>query len=122
MTTKSILAIGLILPPSPVASAVQAAVSAAIKEANELGYRAEAHGVDLADVNHIESFRGFLNGRTWDGVMIGWGIRGLPEHTELFEELVNIVVANLKPLPKFIFGLKPDGFIDAIQRVLGKEV
>lgn len=119
--SKTILTIGLALPPSPETSAMQAAVGAAMKRANEEGYRAEMYAMDRQDAHRMDNFRGFLKCRTWDGVMIGWGIRGIPEHTELFEELVNMVVAEVKPAPKFIFSLKPDGLIDAIQRVLGKE-
>lgn len=122
MTTKSILVIGLVLAPSPAASAMQTAVKAAIKQAHEVGYRAETYAVDITDGDHMETFRGFLKERTWDGVMIGWGIRGALEHTELFEKLVNGVLAYVKPTPKFVFSLKPDGFIDAIQRVLGNEI
>ena len=118
---KTILTIGLVLPPSPATSVMQAAVGAAMKRAHEEGYRAEMYAVDRQDAHHMENFRGFLKSHTWDGVMIGWGIRGVPEHTELFEELVNMVVAEVKPAPKFVFSLKPDALIDAIQRVLGKE-
>jgi hypothetical protein len=118
---KTILTIGLALPPSPATSAMQAAVGAAMKRANDEGYKAEMYAVDLGDAHRMDSFRAFLKGRTWNGVMLGWGIRGMPENTELFEELVNAVVAEVKPAPKFIFSLKPDGLIDAIQRVFGKE-
>lgn len=118
---KTILTIGLVLPPSPATSAMQAAVGAAMKRANEEGYTAEMYAVDSNNVHRKESFCAFLEGCNWNGVMIGWGIRGMPEHTELFEELVNSIVAEAKPAPKFIFSLKPDGLIDAIQRVLGKD-
>ena len=120
--TKTILTVGLVLPPSPATSAIQTAVGVAMKKATEEGYKAEMYAVNTADVNHQENFQGFLKGRFWDGVMIGWGIRGVPEHTELFEALVNTVVAEVKPVPKFIFSLKPDTLIESIQRVLGKDI
>jgi len=88
-----------------------------MKRASEEGYQAEVYSVDTANAN-LQGFRDFIKGRTWDGVMIGWGIRGAQEHSELFEKLVNRVTADVKPVPKFIFSTKPDGFVDAIQRVL----
>jgi len=122
MAKKSILVISLVLSPSPTTSAMQAAVGAAIKRASEVGYRVESYGVNTADINPIQGFRDFLQGRTWDGVMIGWGIRGMQEHTELFEKLVNVASEDVTPTPKFIFSTNPDGFVDAIQRVLDNEI
>ena len=122
MAKKSILVISLVLSPSPTTSAMQAAVGAAIKRASEVGYRVESYGVNTADFNPVQDFRNFLRGRTWEGVMIGWGIRGMQEHTELFEKLVNVVLADVTPTPKFIFSTNPNGFVNAIQRVLGNEI
>ena len=119
-TGKSVLVVGLVLEPSPAASAMQAAVGAAIKGAAEVGYQVDATAVNAADVD-LQGFQDFLKGRTWNGIMIGWGIRGVQEHTGLFEKLVNLIIADVKPTPKFIFSTKPDGFVDAIRRVLGSE-
>ncbi|WP_043636460.1 hypothetical protein [Nonomuraea candida] len=48
--------------------------------------------------------------------MIGAGLRLLPEHTVLFERLVNVLVAAA-PGIRFCFNTSPETTIDAIRRV-----
>lgn len=135
-TGKSVLAVGLVLPPSPAATAMQVAVSSALQKAKEAGYHAQAYAIDPASEKleeNMAAFRDFLATEySWDAVMVGWGIRGNPEMTELFERIINTVVevqvemgrheeeGKVKvKVPKFVFSLKPDGFVEAVQRVLG---
>ncbi|SDL82209.1 hypothetical protein [Nonomuraea jiangxiensis] len=47
--------------------------------------------------------------------MIGAGVRTLPEHTVLFERLVN-VLAEAAPGIRFCFNTSPETTIDAIRR------
>ncbi|GAA3716682.1 hypothetical protein GCM10022224_097930 [Nonomuraea antimicrobica] len=47
--------------------------------------------------------------------MIGAGVRVLPEHTELFERLINVLVAA-EPGIRFCFNTSPETTIDAIRR------
>ncbi|WP_330231064.1 hypothetical protein OHA40_00370 [Nocardia sp. NBC_00508] len=47
--------------------------------------------------------------------MIGAGIRAMPEHTLLFERLVN-VVNEISPGVKFCFNTSPETTIDALRR------
>lgn len=61
-----------------------------------------------------------LRGSTWDGVSIGFGIRGAVEYTALFEDIVNVVVAEAQgSVPKFMFTSSTTDIYDAAIRVLG---
>lgn len=51
----------------------------------------------------------------WDGVIFGWGIRGNPEMTVLFEELVDCV-RTMSPGTKIMFNTSPDSTLDAAKR------
>ena len=50
-------------------------------------------------------------------VMIGGGVRMIPEHTLLFERLINVLVATT-PGIRFCFNTSPETTIDAIRRLL----
>ncbi|KAF2725542.1 hypothetical protein K431DRAFT_79896 [Polychaeton citri CBS 116435] len=64
-----------------------------------------------------------LKAREWDGVILGWCVRGHPEFTELFESLVGVVSEDVvektqsssKP-PKIIFCTGPDDVVNATLR------
>jgi hypothetical protein len=53
--------------------------------------------------------------RPFGVVMIGAGVRMAPEHTELFERLVN-VVTEVAPGISFCFNTSPESTIDALRR------
>ncbi|MDT5068628.1 MAG: hypothetical protein QOK02_4783 [Mycobacterium sp.] len=53
--------------------------------------------------------------RPFGVVMIGAGVRMTPEHTELFERLVN-VVNEVAPGVSFCFNTSPESTIDALRR------
>lgn len=59
-----------------------------------------------------------LEDGTFDCVMIGAGIRVNPEHTVLFEMLVNVVHRDA-PNAKFAFGATRDDTPAAVKRVMG---
>lgn len=48
--------------------------------------------------------------------MIGAGLRVLPEHTVLFEKIINIIHGDA-PAAKLCFNTRPDNTPDAVQRV-----
>ncbi|KAG8847296.1 hypothetical protein FRB96_001630 [Tulasnella sp. 330] len=58
-----------------------------------------------------------LKGRQWDGVLIGFGVRGNPRVTEFFEKVVN-AVAEHAPGAKFIFNHSPDSSLEGARRQL----
>jgi hypothetical protein len=47
--------------------------------------------------------------------MIGGGIRMIPEHTELFERIVNVVL-EVSPGIRLCFNTAPDKTVDALRR------
>lgn len=51
----------------------------------------------------------------FDVVMIGGGVRMVPEHTLLFERLINVLAATT-PGIRFCFNTSPETTIDAIRR------
>lgn len=87
-----------------------AAVSAA-------GYDAVSCLIDTDPDNAAADVRTALTEGTWGAVMIGGGIRAVPAHTELFEQIVN-AVHELAPEARFAFNAGPDTTLDALERVL----
>lgn len=57
-----------------------------------------------------------LKTQSWDGVVVGFGIRGIPEMTIFFEEIVNTVRTHA-PSTKLLFNSTPETIIDAARRV-----
>jgi hypothetical protein len=58
-----------------------------------------------------------LKSRHWDGVAIGFGVRGKQELTVWFESLVNTVV-ELSPQTKLLFNSSPSSTLDSARRNL----
>src|ERR687895_810257 len=76
------------------ANRVKAAAQDANKRLMELGYEVQGCLVDLGET--AESVvSDTLSREKFDCIMIGFGIRILPEHTILFEKILNII--NQKP-------------------------
>ncbi|TLF77606.1 hypothetical protein [Nocardia cyriacigeorgica] len=59
--------------------------------------------------------RDLLAHRSFDLVMVGGAVRALPEHTLLFERLVN-VIAEAAPGIRFCFNTSPETTLDALRR------
>jgi hypothetical protein len=66
----------------------------------------------------LESLRDTLKRQEWDGVLLGWCLRGYAERTELFEEVANVVVDEIrsKPDTKLIFCTGPKDLYNATMR------
>ncbi|KAG8993763.1 hypothetical protein FRB94_006622 [Tulasnella sp. JGI-2019a] len=56
-----------------------------------------------------------LKERTWDGIIIGFGVRGNPKMTEYFEAIVN-TIREYAPQAKFIFNHSPPSSLDGVKR------
>lgn len=90
--------------------------------------KARAGGVDCSvlsiapgdQADELAKLRVELQRQHWDGISIGYAVRVLKEHTELFEEMVNLAV-EVCPGAKFIFPQGREDIWKAIQRVLGKK-
>ncbi|MEU6560623.1 hypothetical protein [Nocardia nova] len=59
--------------------------------------------------------RELLNGQSFDLVMVGGAVRAVPEHTLLFERIVNLV-ADVAPGIRFCFNTSPETTLDALRR------
>jgi len=58
-----------------------------------------------------------LKSRHYDGMIIGFGVRGNKELTPWFEAIVN-TCRELSPKTKFIFNWSPESTVEAVQRNL----
>lgn len=90
--------------------------------------RNEGHevAVQLVDPNapfdeSNEKWRNAVVGKKFDGVSIGFGVRGNPGLTPLFEDLVNTAIQEIKPPPKLIFTENVDKLYVAVRRAFPKE-
>ena len=83
----------------------------------EMGFDYQPYFIDVDDANALEDFKKTIASRQWHGVSLGFGIRGTPELTPLFEKLMNAAIEFAQPAPRFMFPLKPDKIAEAVQRV-----
>jgi len=58
-----------------------------------------------------------LKHKHWDGVVVGFGVRGEPSLTVFFEQIVNVVREH-SPTTKLLFNTSPGSTIDAAKRWL----
>ncbi|KAI9746650.1 MAG: hypothetical protein M1818_000364 [Claussenomyces sp. TS43310] len=75
--------------------------------------------VDPKDVpGTLSALRHELKGRSWDGILIGWCIRGHVEFTVLFEEVVAMCCEVMKSAPqtKIMFCTGPDNLVETVSR------
>lgn len=97
----------------------EAALAARIEQGNAA---LRAAGFDAAtclvgtDPDEAEAtLRGRLSEGPFGLAMIGGGVRMAPEHTLLFERLINVLVTTT-PEIRFCFNTSPETTIDAIRR------
>jgi hypothetical protein len=59
-----------------------------------------------------------MEGRSWDGVLIGWCTGGHVEFTVLFEEIVMMYfkAKKLSQLMKIMFSTGPDNLVETVSR------
>lgn len=123
---KSVLVIGLqpalldfaapeyAATPGLTAEQVSAELKADAERLHELGYAAELCLTDLGETAEmVVSER--LRMKQFDCIAIGAGMRTIPKHFLLFEQLIN-VVHELAPQAKLCFTTTPDDTADAVQR------
>lgn len=87
--------------------------------AKEAGFEVETCYVDAQDISKaVDDIKKAIKSRPqWDGVMIGFGVRGDPAHTPLFELAVNTCIEEVRPTPKFAFNVSPNSTVEALIRV-----
>jgi hypothetical protein len=96
---------------------VRAAAQDINKRLMELGYEVQSCLVDPKETNEgIVS--DILSKEKFDCIMIGFGIRGLPQHTVLFEKIINTIHQNAPPpsSTKICFNTNPSDTVEAVLR------
>src|SRR5690349_6964157 len=93
---------------------VRAAGNTAHERLNALGYEVQNCLVDLGATAEALVLQ-TLSQHTFDCILIGAGIRALPEHTLLFEKIINAVHQNA-PTAKLCFNTNPGDTVEAVLR------
>eukprot|EP01117_Protostelium_nocturnum_P006631 TRINITY_DN2387_c0_g1_i1.p1 TRINITY_DN2387_c0_g1~~TRINITY_DN2387_c0_g1_i1.p1 ORF type:complete len:146 (-),score=50.62 TRINITY_DN2387_c0_g1_i1:51-458(-) len=57
-----------------------------------------------------------LREQKYDAVVIGGGLRGLPQNVNLLEDVVELIREHADPSTKIVFTPKPDGTCDSLKR------
>ena len=121
MAAKRVLLIGIdptLVDFSPSsgrnAEQVRAAGTAAQERLSALGYEVHQCLVDLGATAEAMVLS-MLSQDTFDCILIGAGIRALPQHTLLFETIINAVRQNA-PTAKLCFNTNPADTVEAVQR------
>lgn len=118
---KKILLLGL-LPevldystlPGLTAEKLSASLAAQEKELCNLGFDAKWCLVDLGDTAEAVVVSA-LRAAAYDVVLIGAGVRTIPERFTLFEKLINVVHEHASTA-KLCFNTKPDDTTEAVLR------
>lgn len=97
------------------ANRVRAAAEDANKRLVELGYELQSclldpRGTDESVVSDT------LSRERFDCIMIGAGVRVLPQHTHLFEKIINTIHQKAPPSSKICFNTNPSDTVEALLR------
>jgi hypothetical protein len=122
MTKKKVLLIGI--DPKLIdftkstagwdANRVQAAGKDANKRLMEVGYEVQSCLVDLGETA-ASVVSDILSREEFDCIMVGAGIRGLPQHTLMFEKIIN-TIHQKAPSSKICFNTNPSDTVEAVLR------
>jgi hypothetical protein len=97
------------------ANRVKLAVQDANKRLTELGYEVQNCLTDLGET--AESVvSDTLSRENFDCIMIGAGVRLVPQHTVLFEKIINAVHQKAAPSSKICFNTDPGDTVEAVIR------
>lgn len=117
---KAILGLGLKGNHMYDEATIQRNIEEQAAQAREAGFDLEACMFDRTSTpaSVAELIRAKLRERQWDGVMLGFGIRGPSDlaTTALFETAVNLCAQEMKPTPRFAFNSSPMTTVQAIVR------
>ncbi len=116
---KSIITIGKTRPGEGQAD-LEAKLNAGAKKALEAGYDLEMVILDIANfTSEKDKVEERFRSKHWDGVIVGFGVRGNPDYTEIFETLVNMA-SEIVPGVQFGFTSTPEDLFPCLQRVFGQ--
>jgi len=100
--------------PGVNAEQIRAAGRASDEKMRALGYDVHSCAIDLGETAEAVILDA-LSKNTFDCIMIGAGLRALPEHTLLFEKVINLVHQNA-PSATLCFNTHPSNTLEAIHR------
>jgi hypothetical protein len=100
------------------ANRVQTAGQDANKRLMELGYEVQSCLiVDLGETTAESVVSDILLREKFDCIMIGAGIRALPQHTLMFEKIINTIHQKAPPSStKICFNTNPNDTVEAVLR------
>jgi hypothetical protein len=111
---KSIISIGLGGPPE-----LLQRLHASEKQILDKGYDYEMVLIDAEDFpSALEKIKERLGSKRWDGVVVGFGIRGNAKHTEIFETVVS-TASEIVPGVRFGFPCSPEDVVPCFGRIFG---
>lgn len=64
---------------------------------------------------YLREVQELLKSQSWDGIMIGFGVRGTVEYSQFFQDLVN-ASRELRPEVKMAFNTSPQDIVECAQR------
>lgn len=96
------------------AETIRGGLKAGEDKLNGLGHDAETLLIDFGETAEAV-VRARLVGKAYDCIVIGAGIRTLPEHFLLFERLINLI-HQAAPLARIAFNTNPADTAEAAQR------
>ena len=97
------------------ANGILVAAQDASKRLMDLGYEVQDCLVDLGET--AESVvSDTLSRERFDCIMIGAGVRVLPQHTHLFEKIINTIHQKAPPSSKICFNTNPNDTVEALLR------
>lgn len=121
MAAKRVLLIGIdpsLIEFNPTIGRTAEQVRAAGQDAQvrltALGYDVHECLVDLGATAEAVVLTA-LSQHSFDGILIGAGIRALPQHTLLFETIINVVHQHA-PAARLCFNSNPNDTVEAVQR------
>jgi hypothetical protein len=102
------------------ANRVKAVAQEANKRLTELGYEIQTCFVDLGETAE-RVVSDTLSQKKFDCIMVGAGVRMLPQHTVLFEKIINAIHQKAPPSSKICFNTDPSDTVDAVLRWVSNE-
>jgi hypothetical protein len=102
------------------ANRVKAVAQEANKRLSELGYEVQNCFTDLGETAE-RVVSDTLSRENFDCIMIGAGVRLLPQHTFLFEKIINAVHQKAPPSSKISFNTNPGDTAEAVLRWVGSK-
>jgi hypothetical protein len=97
------------------ANRVKAAAQEAKNKLTEVGYEVQNCLVDLGETAE-SAVSDTLSREKFDCIMIGAGVRILPQHTVLFEKIINAIHQKASPSSKICFNTDPSDTVEAVLR------